>query len=107
MPNEFDTPQSRVEAILQNILGAENELPPPKSRIEYYLLKILEEGISGLPDVTAADNGKVLGVVDGAWGIAVDGGLPPVTSADNGKFMCVTNGAWGAVLVPAAEGQSF
>lgn len=44
MPNEFDTPQSRVEAILQNMLGAENELPPPKSRIEYYLQKILEEG---------------------------------------------------------------
>lgn len=44
MSEEFETPRSRVEAILQNMLGAENVLPPPKSRIEYYLQKILEEG---------------------------------------------------------------
>ena len=67
MSEEFDTPKSRVEAILQNILGAENVLPPPQSRIEYYLQKILEEGISSLPDVTAADNGDILSVIDGLW----------------------------------------
>lgn len=44
MSEEFETPRSRVEAILQNMLGAENVLPPPQSRIEYYLQKILEEG---------------------------------------------------------------
>jgi len=43
MSEEFETPRSRVEAILQNMLGAENVLPPPQSRIEYYLQKILEE----------------------------------------------------------------
>lgn len=31
---EFDNPQSRNEAILQNILGADNSLLPPESRIE-------------------------------------------------------------------------
>ena len=37
----FDEPESRNEAILQNILGAENELPEPQSRIEDLLQQIL------------------------------------------------------------------
>ena len=40
----FDTPQSRNEAILQNMLGADNELLPPESRIETLLQMILEQG---------------------------------------------------------------
>lgn len=65
---EFDAPQSRNEALLQNILGAENELEapmsrnekilhailgediplePPQSRIEELLLEIKEQGIGG------------------------------------------------------------
>ena len=63
---EFEAPQSRNEAILQNILGAENVLPEPQSRIEAYLQAILEQG-GGLPKVTSNDNGKVLRVVDGQW----------------------------------------
>ena len=39
--SEFAQPQSRNEAILQNILGAENELLPPFSRIERILISIL------------------------------------------------------------------
>ena len=31
---DFDAPQSRNEAILQNMLGANNELGEPQSRIE-------------------------------------------------------------------------
>lgn len=82
MSEEFETPRSRVEAILQNMLGAENVLPPPQSRIEYYLLKILEEGIGG--------------------------GLPDVTIEDAGKFLRVsTEGVWDAEIVPSAENQSF
>lgn len=50
----FDEPQSRNEAILQNMLGAENELPEPQSRIEDLLLQILDMlqqgGGSGLTD---------------------------------------------------------
>lgn len=40
----FDEPQSRNEAILQNMLGAENVLPEPQSRIEELLQMILEQG---------------------------------------------------------------
>ena len=38
---DFDTPQSRTESILQNILGAENEVEPG-SRVEELLQKIDE-----------------------------------------------------------------
>ena len=38
---EFESPQSRNEAILQNILGAENSLLPPESRIETLLQQLL------------------------------------------------------------------
>lgn len=40
---EFNAPESRNEAILQNILGADNELEPPQSRIEVLLQLLLEE----------------------------------------------------------------
>lgn len=40
----FEEPQSRNEAILQNMLGAENVLPEPQSRIEELLQEILEQG---------------------------------------------------------------
>lgn len=39
----FPAPQSRNEAILQNMLGAKNELPEPMSRIEVLLIAILEK----------------------------------------------------------------
>lgn len=41
---EFDAPQSRNEAILQNMLGANNEIGDPQSRIEELLIKLLEQG---------------------------------------------------------------
>ena len=44
---EFDAPQSRNEAILQNMLGANNELGEPESRIEELLQQILEQGQGG------------------------------------------------------------
>lgn len=40
---DFPEPIARNEAILQNMLGAENELLPPMSRIETLLLALLEE----------------------------------------------------------------
>ena len=43
----FDAPQSRNEAILQNILGANNVLGEPQSRIEALLMQILEQGGGG------------------------------------------------------------
>lgn len=39
--SEFESPESRNEAILQNILGADNELIPPQSRIEVLLQQLL------------------------------------------------------------------
>ena len=44
----FNEPQSRNEAILQNILGADNELVAPQSRIEALLQEILEENALNL-----------------------------------------------------------
>lgn len=41
---DFENPLSRNEAILQNILGANNELAEPQSRIETLLTLILENG---------------------------------------------------------------
>ena len=43
----FDAPQSRNEAILQNILGANNVLGAPQSRIEALLMQILDQGGGG------------------------------------------------------------
>ena len=43
----FDKPQSRNEAILQNMLGANNVLEPPQSRIEELLQEILVSGGGG------------------------------------------------------------
>ena len=39
----FEAPQIRNEAILQNMLGAKNELPEPMSRIEVLLIAVLEK----------------------------------------------------------------
>lgn len=41
--SEFEKPESRAEAILQNILGADNDLGAPQSRIEVLLMMLLEE----------------------------------------------------------------
>ena len=43
----FDPPKSRNEAILQNMLGANNVLPSPKGRVEELLIQILEQGGTG------------------------------------------------------------
>lgn len=57
-------------------------------------------GESELPEVSTDDNGKVLGVVEGAWDkVDPPEGLPAVTSDDNGKILKVVNGAW-AVVTP-------
>lgn len=50
---DFDTPQSRNEAILQNILGADNDLGEPQSRIEELLMQLLAvmQTIEGWPEL--------------------------------------------------------
>ena len=50
---------------------------------------------SGLPEVTAGDNGKVLKVVEGVWAPGTDNGMPAVTSADSQKGLVVNlYGQW-------------
>lgn len=39
---KFDTPESRTEAILQNMLGANNDLGEPQSKTEALLMQILD-----------------------------------------------------------------
>lgn len=56
---EFDEPQSRNEAILQNILGADNDLLPPESRIETLLQMILEENALNLKKFTLIEEIEV------------------------------------------------
>ena len=56
---EFDEPQSRNEAILQNILGADNDLLPPESRIEILLQMILEENALNLKKFTLIEEIEV------------------------------------------------
>lgn len=50
---DFDTPQSRNEAILQNMLGADNDLGEPQSRIEELLMQLLAvmQTIEGWPEL--------------------------------------------------------
>lgn len=50
---EFEAPESRNEAILQNILGADNDLLPPESRIETLLQELLAKlgGGDGEPQI--------------------------------------------------------
>jgi len=56
---------------------------------------------SVLPEVTAADNGDVLTVVDGAWAKAApQTELPSVSSSDNGDVLTVVNGAWAKASLP-------
>lgn len=43
MATTFEAPESRNEAILQNMLGADNELLVPESRIEVLLLELLQK----------------------------------------------------------------
>lgn len=50
--------------------------------------------VSVLPTVTDADNGKVLMVIEGEWGVSEIEVLPNVTLSDNGKILKVVDGVW-------------
>lgn len=58
---DFGSPESRNEAILQNILGANNPLGEPLSRIEALLMQLLEtvKNIEGWSEASAL-TGKTL-----------------------------------------------
>lgn len=74
-----DYPENRRESYLNNIATGSGEIPPyPENREEQYLDAIARNGGggsgSGLPEVSAADNGDVLTVVEGAWAKAAPSG---------------------------------
>ena len=111
---EFNKPLSRTEAILQNMLGADNVLEPPVSREEKLLMAILQQGgggggatsLSDLDDVdtTGVAAGKVL-KYDGTeqkWMPALDEGentFAGLTDTD------VSNPAAGQIPVYNASGK--
>lgn len=70
----FDKPQSRAEAILQNILGANNTLGAPQSRIEVLLMMLIVIGyyVDGFCAQIACDVStgkyKFRNKINGTWG---------------------------------------
>ena len=64
--SDFDTPQSRNEAILQNMLGADNELGDPLSRIEVLLMQVLAvlQNIEGWSEASQITGKTLLEVVE-------------------------------------------
>lgn len=65
---DFDAPESRNEAILQNMLGAENELGDPLSRIEALLMQVLNvlQNIQGWQEASVLTGKTLLEVVEDA-----------------------------------------
>lgn len=60
--------------------------------------------IGQIAKITAVDASGV----PTAWAPAdMPAGAPPVTAADNGKFLRVVNGAWAAAEISSANGGSF
>ncbi len=64
--------------------------------------KLVGVQVTELPEVSAADNGKVLMVVEGKWAAAaIPSQLPAVTAEDAGKVLTVdAEGAWDAASLP-------
>lgn len=68
-------PLTRRETYLNAIANGETNVPDPITREETYLHQIaMNGGSGGLPEVSAADNGDVLTVVEGEWNKAAPSG---------------------------------
>ena len=73
----------------------------PKSYVDNGLSEKQATLVSGT-NIKTVNGNSLLGSGD----IAVSG-LPSVTASDNGKFLRVVNGAWAADTVPSANGVNF
>ena len=60
--DDYGTPQSRIEALLQNILGASYDIGDPQSRNEALLIAICEE-LEGTPS-TAITSDEITEIVN-------------------------------------------
>ena len=58
--------QSRIEAILENILGADNEILPPMSRNEVLLIEIMEMLKDDIPNtvITSAEIDAIIASIE-------------------------------------------
>lgn len=87
------------------VTGSVGCFVPGSGTTGYYLAKnstgCTWAAVRQLPSVTSSDNGKILGVVSGAWTkIASQKELPSVSATDNGKLLGVSSGAWTKVSAP-------
>ena len=58
--------QSRIEAILENILGADNKILPPMSRNEVLLIEIMEMLKDDIPNtvITSAEIDAIIASIE-------------------------------------------
>lgn len=81
--NALGDPQSRNEALLMNILGESYDIGEPQSRIEQLLMQIKEQGIGG--KITADDLGKVVQeIAAGEYGLVAQTAHEEIT--ENGTY---------------------
>ena len=87
------SPKTRLQKILMGL----NVKPITGNE---HAVKYAVEKLKELPDVTNSDDGKLLGVSSGRWGVvSVSKELPAVTKTDVGKILTVdSDGKWVAVL---------
>lgn len=65
---------------------------------------ITDAAVGQIAKITAVDKSGI----PTAWGpVDMPAGVPSVTAADNGKFLRVVNGAWAAAEISSANGVSF
>ena len=97
--NELEPAQSRIEKILYNMLGYDVEMEPTQSRIEALLKQILEQGGPGGGDITletlnVVENGTTNAPTGKAYNKVVAAVPNSYGAADEGKV--VKNGALAA-----------
>lgn len=86
--NDLGDPQSRNEALLMNILGESYDIGEAQSRIETLLMRIKEEGLG--TKITAADLGKVVQeTAPGEYGLVAQTAHAQIT--ENGTFDTTNN----------------
>lgn len=63
---------------------------------------------NGLPEVSSANDGQILGVVGGTWvNTSAPSSLPEVTTDDNDKVLTVVDGAWVASSIANGDEVSY